>query len=91
MGEVSMRSRGFLIARTAIILSIGMLYASEKNENWMDKPYTQWDQKEVAELFNKSAWAQAKIVPGPGGEYQPHRGRSPWPARHGGGRWNGRW
>jgi len=59
-----MRSRGFLIARTAIILSIGMLYASEKNENWMDKPYTQWDQKEVAELFNKSAWAQAKSFRG---------------------------
>jgi len=59
-----MRSRGFLIARTAIILSIGILYASEKNENWMDKPYTQWDQKEVAELFNKSAWAQAKSFRG---------------------------
>jgi hypothetical protein len=59
-----MRSRGFLIARTAIILSIGMLNASEKNENWMDKPYTQWDQKEVAELFNKSAWAQAKSFRG---------------------------
>jgi len=59
-----MRSRGFLIARTAIILSIGMLYAGEKNENWMDKPYTQWDQKEVAELFNKSAWAQAKSFRG---------------------------
>ena len=59
-----MRSRGFLIAGTAIILSIGMLYAGQKNENWMDKPFTQWDQKEVSELFNKSAWAVAKSFRG---------------------------
>jgi hypothetical protein len=59
-GEVSMRSRLFLIAGMAIILSIGMLYAGKKHENWMDKPYTKWDQKEVSELFNKSAWAQSK-------------------------------
>jgi hypothetical protein len=55
-----MRSHRFLIAGTAMILSIGMLCAGKKNENWMDKPYTKWDQKQVAELFNKSAWAQTK-------------------------------
>jgi hypothetical protein len=59
-----MRSHLFFIAGTALILSIGMLYAGQKNENWMDKPYTQWDQKEVAELFNKSAWAQTKSFRG---------------------------
>jgi hypothetical protein len=55
-----MRNHRFLIAGTAMIISIGMLYASKKHENWMDKPYTKWDQKEVNELFNKSAWAQTK-------------------------------
>jgi len=55
-----MRSRLFLIAGMAMIISIGMLYAGKKHENWMDKPFTKWDQKEVAELFNKSAWAQTK-------------------------------
>ena len=55
-----MRRRSFLVAGTTIILTIGMLYARKKNESWMDEPYTKWDQKQVTELFNKSAWAQAK-------------------------------
>jgi len=55
-----MRSRLFLIAGTAMILSIGMLYAGKKNENWLDKPFTKWDQKQASELFNKSGWAQTK-------------------------------
>jgi hypothetical protein len=59
-----MRSRGFLICGMAMIFSIGMQNADKKNENWMDKPYTQWDEKQVAELFNKSAWAQAKSFRG---------------------------
>ncbi len=58
--EVSMRSRRFLIAGAAMILSIGMLYAGKKHEDWMDEPFTKWDQKEVGELFNKSAWAVAR-------------------------------
>jgi hypothetical protein len=63
-GEVSMRSHRFLIAGMAMIISLGMLYAGKKHENWMDEPYTKWDQKQVAELFNKSAWAQAKTFRG---------------------------
>jgi hypothetical protein len=59
-----MRSRGFVICGMAMIFSIGMLNAGQKNENWLDKPYTQWDQKEVSELFNKSAWAQTKSFRG---------------------------
>jgi len=59
-----MRSRGFLVGGMAMILSIVMLYAQKKNENWMDEPYTKWDQKEVSELFNKSAWAAAKSFRG---------------------------
>jgi hypothetical protein len=59
-GEVNMRSRRFLIVGTAMIIGLGMLYAGKKHENWMDEPYTKWDQKQVAELFNKSAWAQTK-------------------------------
>jgi len=59
-----MRRRRFLIAGAAIILSLGMLYAGKKNEKWMDKPFTKWDQKEVAELFNKSAWAVVKAFRG---------------------------
>src|SRR5208337_2173914 len=75
-GEVGMRSRLFLIAGTAMILSIGMLYAGKKSENWMDKPFTKWDQKQVAELFNKSAWAQTKDfrgqVQGEHGSFNPN-------------------
>jgi hypothetical protein len=59
-----MRSRYSLIASTAIFLSIGMLYAGKKHENWMDEPFTKWDPKQVAELFNKSAWAVAKSFRG---------------------------
>jgi hypothetical protein len=59
-----MRSRGFLVGGMAMIFSIGMLHAGQKNENWLDEPYTKWDQKEVSELFNKSAWAQAKSFRG---------------------------
>jgi hypothetical protein len=59
-----MRNHRFLIAGTAMIISIGMLYAAKKNENWMDEPFTKWDQKQVAELFNKSAWAVAKSFRG---------------------------
>lgn len=59
-----MRSRRFLIAGAAVILSIGLVNADRKNDNWMDKPYTQWDQKEVAEVFNNSAWAQTKSFRG---------------------------
>ena len=59
-----MRSRGFFVAGVAMIFSIGMLHAGQKNENWLDEPYTKWDQKEVSELFNNSAWAQAKTFRG---------------------------
>ena len=59
-----MRNRGFLICSIAVIFSIGMLYAQNTNENWMDEPYTKWDQKQVAELYNKSAWAQTKSFRG---------------------------
>jgi len=57
-----MRSRRFLIAGAAMIMSIGMLNAGKKHENesWMEEPYTKWNQKEVVEVFNKSAWAQTK-------------------------------
>jgi hypothetical protein len=55
-----MRSHRFFIVGAAITLSIGMLYAGKKHENWIDEPYTKWDQKQVSELFNKSAWAQTK-------------------------------
>ncbi len=82
--EVSMRSRLFLIAGMAMIISLGMLYAGKKNENWMDKPYTKWDQKEVAELFNKSAWAQTKAFRGQVGNVDWNTGRLSG-AEHGGG------
>jgi hypothetical protein len=59
-----MRSRLFLIAGTAMIISIGMLYAGKKHENWMDEPFTTWNPKQVSELFNKSAWAQVKTFRG---------------------------
>jgi len=59
-----MRNRRFLIAGTAMILSIGMLYAGKKheteNQDWVGKPYTKWDEKQAAGLFNNSAWAQVK-------------------------------
>ena len=61
-----MRNRGLLICSLAMIFSIGILYAQKENENWMDKPYTKWDQQQVAELYNKSAWAQAKSFRGQG-------------------------
>jgi hypothetical protein len=74
-GEVSMRSRGFLIAGTAMILSIGALYAGKKHENWMDEPFTKWNQKQVSELFNKSAWAQTKAFRGQVGNVDWNTGR----------------
>jgi len=55
-----MRSRRFLIACTAMILVAGMVYARKNDANWMDEPFTKWDQKQVNEVFNKSAWAQTK-------------------------------
>ena len=61
-----MRSRGFLVGGMAMILSAGMLCAQKITENWIDKPYTQWDQEQVSELFNRSAWAQAKSFRGQG-------------------------
>jgi hypothetical protein len=59
-----MRNRGLLIGGMAMIFSLGMLHAQKENENWMDEPYTKWDQKQVAELYNKSAWAVAKSFRG---------------------------
>jgi len=59
-----MRNGLYLIVGTAMLLSIGVLYAGKKHENWMDEPYTKWDQKQVAELFNKSAWVQTKSFRG---------------------------
>jgi len=70
-----MRSRLFLIAGTAMILSIGMLYAGKKNESWMDKPYTKWDQKQASELFNKSAWAVTKEFRGQVGNVDWNTGK----------------
>jgi hypothetical protein len=83
-GEVSMRSRLFLIAGTATILSIGMLYAGKKHENWMDEPFTKWNPKEVSELFNKSAWAQTKSFRGQVGNVDWSTGKISG-AEHGGG------
>ena len=59
-----MRSRPFLIACTALLLVAGMVYARGKNANWMDEPFTKWDQKQVNEVFNKSAWAVSKSFRG---------------------------
>jgi len=63
-GQVGMRNRAFLVGGMAMILTIGMVYAQKKNESWMDEPYTKWDQQEVSELFDHSAWAQAKSFRG---------------------------
>ena len=62
--EVSMRSHRFLIAGTVIISGAVILCAGKKHENWMDEPFTKWDQKQAAELFNKSAWAVTKSFRG---------------------------
>lgn len=59
-----MRNRGFLVGGMAMILSIATLYAQKKTESWIDEPYAKWDQKEATELFNNSAWAQAKSFRG---------------------------
>jgi len=59
-----LRNHGFLVGGMAMILSIATLYAQKKTESWIDEPYTKWDQKEAAELFNNSAWAQAKSFRG---------------------------
>ena len=59
-----MRSRRFLIAGTAMILVAGMVYARKKDTGWMDEPFTKWDQKQVNEVFNKSAWAVSKTFRG---------------------------
>ena len=58
-----MRSR-VLIAGTMMVLAGGMLYASKKHSAWLEKSYTSWDQKQVAQLFNQSAWAQTKSFRG---------------------------
>jgi len=55
-----MRSRRFLIAGTAMILVAGMVYAQKKDKGRMDEPFTKWDQKQVNNVFNNSAWAQTK-------------------------------
>jgi hypothetical protein len=68
-----MRSRRFLIAGTAMIISVGMLHARKKHENWIDEPFTKWTQKQVADLFNKSAWAQTKEFRG---QVQGEHGRT---------------
>jgi hypothetical protein len=78
--EASMRTRRLLIAGTAMILIVGMLGASEKHEKWMDEPFRKWDQKQVAELLNNSAWAQTKAF----------RGQAAAGGSRGGGRSGGR-
>jgi len=75
-----MRTRRLLIAGTAMILIVGMLGASEKHEKWMDEPFRKWDQKQVAELLNNSAWAQTKAF----------RGQAAAGGSRGGGRSGGR-
>ena|SRR5271157_947208 len=59
-----MRSCRFLIAGTALMLVAGMVYARRKDTGWMDEPFTKWDQKQVAELYNNSAWAVTKVFRG---------------------------
>ncbi|MFZ0960536.1 MAG: hypothetical protein WAO35_06485 [Terriglobia bacterium] len=73
-----MRSRRFLIAGAAMILSLGMLYAGKKheNENWMSKPFNKWNMKQVTEVWTNSAWAVKKDfrgnVSGEHGNYNPN-------------------
>lgn len=59
-----MRTRRFLIAGTIIILSAAIELAGKKTANWIDEPFVKWDAKQVSELYNKSAWAQAKSFRG---------------------------
>lgn len=59
-----MPTHRLLITGTAIILCVGTLIASKKHEKWMDEPYGKWDQDQVSELLNKSAWAQTKALRG---------------------------
>ncbi|MGH9405157.1 MAG: hypothetical protein ACRD5K_19310 [Candidatus Acidiferrales bacterium] len=59
-----MRNRLFF-AGTVMILSASIVFAGKKkNANWIDEPFTQWTQKQVSELFNKSAWAKTKSFRG---------------------------
>ncbi|MHB8653738.1 MAG: hypothetical protein ACYDA9_07655 [Terriglobia bacterium] len=71
-----MRSRRFLIACATVVLVAGMVYARKKDTGWMDEPFTQWNQKQVNEVFNNSAWAQAKDfrgqVTGEHGNFNPN-------------------
>lgn len=59
-----MRSHRFLIACAAVVLVAGMVYARKKNANWLDEPFTKWNQKQASELFNNSAWAVTKSFRG---------------------------
>jgi len=59
-----MRIRRFLVAGAVIISGTVILCASKKRSDWMDEPFSKWDQKQVAELFSKSAWAQTKSFRG---------------------------
>lgn len=58
-----MRNR-FLITGTMMIVAAGMLYASKKRSDWIEKPYTNWNRKQVAEVFNNSPWAETKSFRG---------------------------
>jgi len=77
-----MRSRRFLIASTVVILSAAIVFAGKKNANWLDEPFTKWDPKQAAEVFNKSAWAVTKSFRGQVASVNSHGAASG--AQHGG-------
>ena len=60
-----MRSRRFLHCRHgADVQRRDVCSLARKTPSWMDEPFTKWDQKQVAELYNNSAWAVAKSFRG---------------------------
>jgi hypothetical protein len=54
----------FLIVGTCI-LALGM--AAFAGDIWKDKPYEQWDDKDVAKVLNDSPWAQKLVMATAGG------------------------
>jgi hypothetical protein len=49
-----------ILAGAAVLISVGLAWAS--NDPWKTKPYQQWDQHDLDQIFNNSPWGKRLIV-----------------------------
>lgn len=64
-----MRTRRSVIFCIVVIAGVGALYARKNKEDWLDKTFNKWNEKQVRTVLQDSPWSRHKDYKGQVGKY----------------------